>query len=157
MKHLLIFTLIVFPPLASLRGTKQSHEMRVYRTGISFMKSRIKSFLIFFYLIALLPFTSTSQSKNENAEPIHISIKDHDIYNNDLVIGAFKNIIIDSELTSIVIYNQTKSRVAEATHATGDQNWTIATPVDQNKMYLPWSKERPLELLFKFLVEKKYL
>lgn len=121
-----------------------------------YIRSIMKS-LIIFTLIELLPLTAFSQSKNKNAEPIHISIKDHNIYNNDLLIGTFKNIIIDSELTSIVICNQTKSRVAEATHAFGDQNWTIATPVDQNKMYLPWSKEHTFELLFKFLVEKKYL
>jgi len=73
------------------------------------------------------------------------------------MIAYYRTNMIDSDFTSIVIYNKAKARVAEATYAKGDENWTIVTPVDQEKMYLHWHKEHSLELLFAFLVEKKYL
>jgi hypothetical protein len=88
---------------------------------------------------------------------INISIKNNNIYNNNEMIGTYRTLFIDSELTSIVVYNKAKARVAEATYAKRDENWTILTPVDQNKMYFPWNKEHTIELLFIFLVEKKYL
>lgn len=113
---------------------------------------RAKLFFIAILLFSIAPARSFSQTT-----PVLISIKGNGIYYNEAIIGYYKTEIIDSELTSIVIYNKVHARVAEATYAKGDENWTIATPVDQNKMYLKWSKEQTLELFFKFLVEKKYL
>jgi hypothetical protein len=114
-------------------------------------------FLLLFFFIVITPFYTFSQTKDGGSNSIRISIKDQKIFNNELPIGTYKKIIIDSELTSLVIYNVAKARVAEATYARGDENWTIVTPVDQNKMYLVYSKEHSFELLFKFLIEKKYL
>jgi len=149
--------LIVFSPLASLLGTKQSHEIRIYAKPVLFLKSIAKTYFIILSIIFLFPFNGFSQAGNEKIEANHITIKGNDIYFDNDMIGNYRNIFIDSELTSIVIYNKTKARVAEATYAKGDANWTIITPVDQEKMYLQWSKEHTLELLFAFLVEKKYL
>ena len=112
-------------------------------------------YFILLSLVFLLPFNAFSQTSSTIAVA-NISIKGNDIYYNNDIIGNYKSVFIDSELTSIVIYNK-KARVAEATHAKGDDNWTIITPVDQERMYCPWNKDRTLELLFTFLVEKKYL
>jgi len=102
-------------------------------------------------MLTVKPDTS---AKNETGR---ITIKADSIYYKDVPIGIFKKKVIDKELISIVIYNMSRARVAEVTYVTGAENWTIATPVDQNKMYLKYSEQDALEGLFSFLVDKKYL
>lgn len=86
-----------------------------------------------------------------------ITITGPTIRYNGSMVGHFKKTVIDNELTLIVVYNNKNARVAETTHATGEKHWTIITPVDQNKMYIPYTAASALQDLFLFLVEKSYL
>jgi hypothetical protein len=103
------------------------------------------------------PATATQADTVTKNDSIRITIKDNGAWYNGSQIAVFKKKLIDNELTSIVIYNMSKARVAEVTYIKGEENWTIATPVDQNKMYLKYNKLHSLEDLFQYLVEKKYL
>ncbi len=87
---------------------------------------------------------------------ILINIKDNKIYNNGDLIGTYKKLPID-EMIALQVYNTSQNKVAEVTHEENGASWTIITPVDQKKDYLDYDKSSPMESLFKYLVEKKYL
>jgi len=87
---------------------------------------------------------------------ILINIKDNKIYNNGELIGTYKKLPIN-EITALQVYNTSQNKVAEITHEENGDSWTIITPVDQEKYYLDYDKIAPMETLFKYLVEKKYL
>lgn len=98
-----------------------------------------------------LPVAMTDTANNK------ITITGTTILYNGSMVGHFKKTLIDNDLTLIVVYNNKKARVAETTHATCEKHWTIITPVDQNKMYIPYTAASALQDLFLFLVEKGYL
>ncbi|MGN6567438.1 MAG: hypothetical protein ACTHJ0_05785 [Flavipsychrobacter sp.] len=86
-----------------------------------------------------------------------ISMKEGFIYYNQQSIGSYQKTDIDTDLVLIQVFALNRQKVAEVTHATGDEDWTIITVVDQDRKTLKYDADKPLETLFMFLLRKKYL
>ena len=114
--------------------------------------------LLVVMLLWLSPVILKAQAQQSSVTDtsIHITIDNNKIYNTDNYIGRYVEKTMDGGLTYLKIYAGS-AEIAEATYADGDENWTIITPVDQNKMYFLYDKKEPLQQLFKYLIIKKYL
>jgi len=86
-----------------------------------------------------------------------ITMKEGFIYYNQQSIGTYQKTDIDTDLVLVQVYAPNRQKVAEVTHAMGDNDWTIITVVDQDRKTLKYDADKPLETLFMYLLKKKYL
>jgi len=79
------------------------------------------------------------------------------VYKNGELVAFFKR-VTENETTIIQIYNADENKIAEARHQNNDNaDWDIYLINEQKKFVLLYNPEKPLERLFKYLVEKNYL
>lgn len=110
-------------------------------------------------IFLLLPIILKAQATQKKVADtsIHITINANKVYNNGNYTGRYTEKTIAGELTFLKIYGNGSAEIAEATHAEGEGNWTVVTPVDQNKVHIPYSDKEPMQQLFKYLIAMKYL
>ncbi|UAY53485.1 hypothetical protein [Ferruginibacter albus] len=84
-----------------------------------------------------------------------ISIKTNSIYNNDELIGSFKQSVKDN-INTVSIYNKNDDKIAVATHPEGDADadWNVTVTSNNTVYQLLYNSSTPLEKLFKSLADK---
>jgi hypothetical protein len=89
---------------------------------------------------------------------ITITVKENSIYDNDQLIGSFKESVKDS-LSTISVYNTSDVKIAIATHNDADANadWNVTVPSDNSTYQFLYNQSSPWEKLFKALVSKGLL
>jgi len=98
---------------------------------------------------------NTNNNAPATPQPANITIKANSIYNNDELVGSFKQAVKDST-TTINIYNASDSKIAIATHNEADVNadWDVMVFADNKTYQFLYNPSTPLEKLFKALVDK---